>query len=163
MGLFKEEEVLSENQHEQYDISALEIGESLPFYYNNTRDAESEEFGPFIICQGIKVDVEQTSIEALCATAQPISFIPNVLLRNKIDEGAMIEGELYRIEKAWDKGRKFSDGKKAKGWGYKVFHLATDPNTKSALLNAYQTATSKASITESKEEVSGDKTAKPGV
>ena len=161
MGLFNEEEILNENQHEQYDISALEIGESLPFYYSNTRDATSDEYGDFIICQGIKVDIEAASIDALAASAKPISFIPNTLLVNKINEGAMIEGELYRIEKAWDKNQKFADGKKAKGWGYKVFHLAADPKTKTALMNAYKAAINKVGIAE---ETSTDEApAKPGV
>ncbi len=162
MALFEEKEVLNENQHEQYDISALEIGESLPFYYASTRGATSEEYGDFIICQGIKVDVEASSVDALVATAAAISFIPNTLLKNKIEEGAMIEGELYRIEKAWDKGQKFKDGKKAKGWGYKVFHLAMDPQTKTALSNAYQSAVNSTGIKESEIEVS-ETPSKPGV
>ena len=162
MSLFNEQEVLNENQHEQFDISALEIGESLPFYYANTRDATSEDYGDFIICQGIKVDIEAASIDALAGSAKPISFIPNTLLKNKIDEGSMIEGELYRIEKAWDKNQKFKDGKKAKGWGYKVFHLAADPKTKTALVNAYKTAVQPASLAEAEAEVS-ETPAKPGV
>lgn len=166
MGLFNETEVLSENQHEQFDITALEIGESLPFYYDNTRGATSEEYGDFSICQGIKVDIESASVDALVASAHPVSFIPNILLLNKIDDGSMIEGELYRIEKAWDKHQVFSDGKKAKGWGYKVFHLAMDPKTKTALKDAYKAATNKAGIAEetdtSGEEVKAPKS-KPSV
>jgi len=162
MALFEEKEVLSENQHEQYDISALEIGESLSFYFDNTRDATSEEYGDFIICQGIKVDTGAASLDALAASAEPISFIPNVLLRNKIDDGSMIMGELYRIEKAWDKGQKFKDGKKAKGWGYKVFHLAADPKTKTVLVNAYKACTSKVGISEEK-PMQEEAPAKPGV
>ena len=162
MGLFNESEVLNENQHEQFDISALEIGESVPFYFANTRGATSEEYGDFIICQGIQVDIEASSIDGLAESAKPISFIPNTLLKNKIDEGSMIEGELYRIEKAWDKGQKFKDGKKAKGWGYKVFHLAADPKTKTALVNAYKAATNKAGLEESATEVSEAST-KPAV
>jgi hypothetical protein len=71
----------------------------------------------------------------------------------------MIEGELYRIEKAWDKGQKFNDGKKAKGWGYKVFHLAMDPQTKTALSTGYKAAVNGTDLKESETEVS----AKPGV
>lgn len=163
MGLFEEKEVLNENQHEQFDISALEIGESVPFYYASTRDADSEEYGPFIICQGIKVDIESSSVDALVGSAQAISFIPNTLLKNKIDEGSMIEGELYRIEKAWDKGQKFKDGKKAKGWGFKVFHLAMDPQTKTAMSNAYQAAIKPADLKESGTEVSETPSEKPAV
>ncbi len=162
MALFEEKEVLNENQHEQYDISALEIGESLPFYYASTRGATSEEYGDFIICQGIKVDIEAASVDALVGSAHAISFIPNTLLKNKIDEGSMIEGELYRIEKAWDKGQKFSDGKKAKGWGYKVFHLAMDPQTKTALSNGYKAAVNGTDLKESETEVS-ETPSKPGV
>ncbi len=161
MSLFQEKEVLNENQHEQFDISALEIGESLSFYFDNTRNATSEEYGDFIICQGIKVDIEAASLDALTASASAISFIPNVLLRNKIDENAMIQQELYRIEKAWDKGQKFNDGKKAKGWGYKVFHLATDPKTKTALVDAYRAAVNSTGIAEETE--AGETPERPGV
>ncbi len=163
MSLFNEKEVLNENQHEQFDIAALEIGESLPFYYASTRGATSEEYGDFIICQGLKVNIEEASIDALVASSTAVSFIPNTLLNNKIDEGSMIEGELYRIEKAWDKGQKFKDGKKAKGWGFKVFHLAMDPQTKTALKEAYATALKPADIKESETEVSETATEKPQV
>lgn len=163
MSLFKEEEVLSENQHEQLDIAALEIGESIAFYFDNTADRTSAEYGDFIVCQGLKVELEHDGLEELLAHAQPASFIPNKLLVNKIDDGSMITGELYRIEKAWDKGQVFSDKKKAKGWGYKVFHLSADPATRAAFSKAYKAALSKAKIEEDPVEVSETKTAKPAV
>ena len=163
MPLFNEKEVLSENQHNQFDISSLEIGESLPFYFDNTRGATSEEYGDFIIAQGLKVDIEAASVDALIESAEATSFVPNTLLNNKIDEGSLIPGELYRIEKAWDKGQKFSDGKKAKGWGYKVFHLATEPAVKSKLQAAYKGGTNALKLEEKETGATEAKPSKPTV
>ncbi len=138
MALFNEEEVVSENQHEQLDIKEMEIGDSLGFFFVSQRTATSEEYGDFTICQGLKVDLDATSVDALVEEAKAASFIPNTLLANKIAEGALLEGELYRIEKAWDKGQKFKDGKKAKGWGYKLFSLSLEPVVKKQLTDEYK-------------------------
>jgi len=150
MGLFKEEEVVSENQHEQLDIKEMTIGQSFGYFFTSQRTATSEEYGDFVICQGLKVDLEASDVDTLVETATAASFIPNTLLANKIDEGALLEGELYRIEKAWDKGQKFKDGKKAKGWGYKLFSLSLEPVVKKQLSDAY-----KAKINPVKSEESG--------
>jgi len=152
MALFKEEEVVSENQHEQLDIKEMVIGESFGFFFATQRTATSEEYGDFTICQGLKVDLDATDVDALVDTATAASFIPNTLLANKITEGALLEGELYRIEKAWDKGQKFKDGKKAKGWGYKLFSLSLEPVVKKQLTDAYKAKINGVKSTETESE-----------
>lgn len=137
MSLFNETEVKGENQHTQLDIKEMTKGESIGFFFSNTKDANSEEYGPFTICQGLQVDLEAKDIGTLIDTADAASFVPNTLLVNKMEEGALLEGELYRIEKAWDKGEKFSDNKKAKGWGYKLFSLSVEPTVKKQLADKY--------------------------
>ncbi len=149
MALFKEEEVVSENQHEQLDIKEMEIGQSLGFFFTSQRTATSEEYGDFTICQGLKVDLDATDVDTLVDSSNAASFIPNTLLANKIAEGALLEGELYRIEKAWDKGQKFKDGKKAKGWGYKLFSLSLEPVVKKQLTDAYKAKINPVKSTES--------------
>jgi len=138
MALFNETEVVSENQHEQLDIKEMTIGESFGFFFTSQRTATSEEYGDFTICQGLKIDLDAADVDTLVGAATAASFIPNTLLANKITEGALLEGELYRIEKAWDKGQKFKDGKKAKGWGYKLFSLSIEPTVKKQLTDAYK-------------------------
>jgi len=152
MALFNETEVVSENQHEQLDIKEMVIGDSFGFFFTSQRTATSEEYGDFIICQGLKVDLEATDIDSLVDTAGAASFIPNTLLSNKITEGALLEGELYRIEKAWDKGQKFKDGKKAKGWGYKLFSLSIEPTVKKQLSDSYKAKVNGVNVSETEAE-----------
>lgn len=123
MALFDEEKVLSENQHEQIELQAMEIDESIAFFFDNTKTANSAEYGEFTICQGLKLNLQAEDTDALVATATPVSFVANVLLSNKIDEGGFLRGEPYRLVKKWNKGQKFDDGRSAKGYGYDLFHL----------------------------------------
>ena len=152
MALFNETEVVSENVHLQMDIKEMTIGDSFGFFFTSQRTATSEEYGDFIICQGLKVDLEATDIDSLVDTAGAASFIPNTLLSNKITEGALLEGELYRIEKAWDKGQKFKDGKKAKGWGYKLFSLSIEPTVKKQLSDSYKAKVNGVNVSETEAE-----------
>jgi len=137
-GLFKEEEVVSENVHLQMDIKEMVIGESIGFFFTSQRTATSDEYGDFTICQGLKVDLDAQDVDTLVDEAVAASFIPNTLLINKITDGSLLEGELYRIEKAWDKGQKFADRKVARGWGYKLFSLSIEPTVKKQLSNTYK-------------------------
>lgn len=164
MGLFKEEEVISENQHKQLDIKEMELEESLGFFFVSQRGATSEEFGDFVICQGLEVDLGAQDVDTLVSTAGAVSFIPNTLLSNKIEDGSLLEGELYRIEKAWHKGQKFKDGKKAKGWGYKLFSLSIEPQVKKQLTDAYKAAINPVKVEESgEEEEASPKPKKPAI
>ncbi len=160
MALFDETEVVSENQHLQMDIKEMVIGESFGFFFTSQRSATSEEYGDFIICQGLKVDLDATDVASLVDEAVAASFIPNTLLVNKLTEGALLEGELYRIEKAWDKGQKFKDGKKAKGWGYKLFSLSIEPTTKKQLGDKYASCVNPV---KSEESEAGTPTKRPAV
>ena len=163
MPLFKEEEVVSENAHKQLDIKEMETGESLGFFFTSQRGATSEEFGDFIICQGLEVNLGAEDVDTLITTAKAASFIPNTLLVNKIKEGSLLEGELYRIEKAWAKGQKFKDGKKAKGWGYKLFSLSLEPAVKKQLLDAYKVAINPVKSKETDSDGSSEPAKKPAV
>jgi len=138
MALFKEQEVLNQNQHKQIPLQELPINTSIGFYFDNTKEATSQEYGDFTVCQGLEVDLSSQTVDELIETAQPASFIPNTLLLNKLSSGAMIPGEVYRIEKVWDRFQKFKDGTKAKGYGYALFHQEVGPQVKSKLAAAYK-------------------------
>ena len=45
------------------------------------------------------------------------------MLHSKQDNGAVVRGELYRIEKTWSKGDVYDGNKRAKGHGFDLFHL----------------------------------------
>jgi len=148
-GLFEEQQVLSENQHEQGDIrQELGLNESIGFFWTTIKEATSEEYGDFIICQGLKVNLSAGSVDELLETATPYSFIPNVLLNNKIEDGSFATNELYRIEKTWDKGQKFKDGTKAKGYGFTLYHQNVNPEIKQQLQDVYKNRINPLKVTE---------------
>lgn len=142
MALLEEEKVLSENQHEQKELNTMEIDEDFAFYFDNTKTANSTEFGEFTVCQGLLLDLNADDEDALVASASPLSFIANTLLANKIEEGGFLRGNLYRIVKKWDKGQKFGDGKVAKGYGYDLFHLKAGDALSRSLASRYKVALS---------------------
>ena len=138
-ALFEEKKVQNEQKHAELDLKDdMANGESVGFYFNSTRVGTSAEYGDFTIVQGTKVDLAAKSIDAFVDSAEAVSFIPNTLLANKIEDGSFAEGECYRIEKAWDRGEKFKDGKVAKGYGYNLFHINIEPAVKKDLSNTYQ-------------------------
>ena len=141
-NLFNEKKVQSENKHAEIDLkTGMEVGESIGFYFDNTRTATSEQYGDFLIAQGLTVDYNAKSIDAFVESGEAGSFIPNTLLLNKIEEGTLLEGEAYRIEFSWDKGQKFKDGRISKGYGYTLFHLAIEPEVKKQLADQYKALT----------------------
>jgi len=138
MALFQEQEILSENQHKQVQLRELGLNESIGFYFDNTETKNSQEYGDFSVCQGLEIDLSSQTVEELIRTATPISFIPNTLLSNKIDDKSMARGRCYRIEKRWERGQKFKDGSKAKGYGYALFYQDVGPQIEAQLATAYQ-------------------------
>jgi hypothetical protein len=164
MPLFNEKEILAENQHKQKAIKDMPLNTSFGFYFDNTADKSSQEYGDFVVCQGLEVDLGASSVAELIDTATPISFIPNTLLTNKMDTRAMITGEVYRIEKVWDRHQKFKDGTRAKGYGYALFHQEVGPQIKAELAEAYKNKISGAlNVTETPAEPAEENTNRPAV
>ncbi len=123
MSFLNEEKIDLQNPHEQVKLQDLEKGESIGFFWVKMRDANSDEYGDFQIMEGLQVDLSADSEQALIDSAKPISTVPNTMLLNNIEQGGMVRGELYRLEKAWDKGEKFKGGVKAKGYGYNTYRI----------------------------------------
>ena len=123
MSLLQEEKIDLQNPHEQFRLQDMEKGDSIGFFWVKMRDANSEEYGDFQVMEGLQVNVNADSEDALIESAKAISTIPNTMLLNNIDQGGMVRGELYRLEKAWDKGEKFKGGVKAKGYGYNTYRI----------------------------------------
>jgi hypothetical protein len=123
MSLLQEEKIDLQNPHEQFRLHDMEKGDSIGFFWVKMRDANSEEYGDFQVMEGLQVNVSADSEDALIESAKAISTIPNTMLLNNIAQGGMVRGELYRLEKAWDKGEKFKGGVKAKGYGYNTYRI----------------------------------------
>lgn len=138
LGLFSEEEILNENRHLQYKLQDLALNASIGFYFDNTAERTSAEFGDFTVAQGLLVDLGAASIDAFVADVKPISFVLNTMLMNKVIDGALVPGEAYRISKIWDKNQKFADRTVAKGYGYGLFHQNIPPAVKAQLKEAYK-------------------------
>lgn len=137
-GLFQESEALSSSRHKQIAMKDLPLNSSIAFYFDNTADKTSTEYGAFVVCQGLQIDLGAANINELLKGAVPASFIPNTLLSNKLKDRSMTTNECYRIEKTWDKGQKFKDGTKAKGYGYTVYPQLVGPQVKAQLAEAYE-------------------------
>lgn len=133
MALFEEKQIQSDGNLNRLTLADLKKGESILFFVGNFADKKSQEFGDFKSAEGLQLSLTASSVDELVNSAEGASFIPNTLLRNKIDSNLMVVGRVYRVEKAWSKDDKFADGKKAKGHGYNLFELSVDTKTLAAL------------------------------
>ena len=119
----QEEKVEKSGIFDQKDLSELtpNKGDSIGFYFFST-DTRSGDDGEFMIAEGLMINVNAASIEALVETAEPINFIPRVVLENKINEGAFNLGNAYRLEKTINRGDEYK-GKKVKYFAWDLFHI----------------------------------------
>ena len=134
MALFKEDKVEQSGIFEQKDLSDLtpNIGDDIGFYFASTETRTSDEYGEFIIAEGLQVDLTATSVEAMLETAKPINFIPRTVLENKFHEGAFNVGELYRLEKTVNRGDMIK-GKKVRYYAWDLFKINADTATLKSL------------------------------
>lgn len=157
MAMFQEEELKGSSPYEPFALNELEKGESVCFYFKETQEVTSPEYGEFTVMNGVRFDCSASTEEELEKSMKCISMPANTLLLNKIVSGVMRPGIAYRLEKAWNKGDKYDGNKKARGHGYKVFKL----NASDELLRKFEQfvadkiGTSVSSISE--EELSEEK------
>jgi len=119
-----EEEVKGNSPYEPFALNELEKGESVCFYFKETREVNSPEFGEFTVMDGVKFDCNAQTLDELKASMELRSMPANTMLLNKIASGAMRPGNIYRLEKAWNRGDKIpGQNKRAKGHGYNIFKL----------------------------------------
>lgn len=121
--LFEEEVIKGNSPYNEHKIADFELEKSIGLVYIKEETATSAEYGDFQVWQGVTYDFTAATEEALIASLALGSIIPNTLLLNKQKNGAIIPGELYRIEKKWNKGDTYDGNKKAKGHGYELYHL----------------------------------------
>lgn len=120
---FEEKEIISKSEYKHLAIKDLGIGESICFYLMDVESKNSQEFGEFSVCVGLEINEHLENLDQVLDAAECASFVPNTQLSNMLDDKLIEFGNLYRITKEWDKGTKFSGGKVAKGYGYKVVKL----------------------------------------
>lgn len=118
-----EEELKGSSPYAPFALNELEKGDSVCFYFKETNQVTSHEFGEFTVMNGVKFDCNADTIEKLKSSMGLTSMPANTMLLNKIASGVMRPGNAYRIEKAWNKGDKSPSGKRAKGHGYNIFKL----------------------------------------
>lgn len=134
MALFEEKEIsLGGGNLEKFSIQELPKGKSLVFYFADITNRQSKEYGDFVVFEGLQLDINAAGVEKLIASSKGISFVPNTFLQNAQASNNLEVGRAYRIEKAWNKDDKFEDGKRAKGYGYKIFELSVDGETRGKL------------------------------
>lgn len=134
MALFTEKEIsLSGGNLQKVSMQELPKGKSLVFYFADKANRQSKEYGDFVVFEGLQLDINAKGVDDLISSSIGISFVPNTFLLNATENNNLEVGRAYRIEKAWDKDEKFSDGRKAKGYGYKIFELNVDGETRGKL------------------------------
>lgn len=136
MSLFAEKKI-ENTVLEHIQLNELPKGDSVLVYVASFSDRTSPEFGDFQIAESLVLDNDAPSISKMISSAKGGSFILNIMLQNMVNEGKIYEGGVFRIEKAWDKDEKFANGKRAKGYGYTVFELDVDKETKVKLRDAF--------------------------
>ena len=127
MALFAEDKVEQSGIFEQKDLDKLTptIGDSIGFYFFSTETRTSDEYGEFIISEGLQLDLGASSIDAMIEGAVAINFIPRTVLENKFHEGAFNVGELYRLEKTVNRGDTIK-GKKVRYYAWDLFKINAD-------------------------------------
>jgi len=130
-----EEVVKAENKFANFDWEGK--GDSIDFFWMDTADRTSAEYGDFYVMLGLKLN-DLSSIEAAVETAELVSFIPRTIIKNRVEDGTMVKEELYRITQSWEKGEKFKDGRRAKAHGYEIKHLVLAEPDRRALARRYR-------------------------
>jgi len=127
MALFETEEVNGNSPYVDAKIGDQDNGFKLGFVFLKKDKATSAEYGDFAIWQGLKFDHTAETEDALMASLELSSFIPNTMLQNFEKNGAFAFETCYILTKKWTKGDKYEGNKRAKvhGWGVDKVKLPT--------------------------------------
>lgn len=131
----KEEKVQAENKFDNFEFEKK--GDSINFFFMDTAERTSPQYGEFEVLLGLKVD-DLSSIEAALQSAKLVSMIPHTVIKNRVADGTIVKEELYSITRAWDRGEKFADGKVAKSYGYDIKHLVIGEEDRQKLIRRYR-------------------------
>lgn len=139
MAIFTEEKELQGGALRRLNLNE-ELGkqESVYLYVGRFETRTSREYGDFVAMEGLIIDNDAKSLDKAIEKSEGVSFIPNTMLLNLIKDDTIVAGRVYRVMKAWDRGEKFSDGRQAKGYGYKVFEVNSDASTRNKLKVKFQ-------------------------
>lgn len=128
------EELVETSSYKQLKLNELAIGESVVFFFVDSEDRTSNEYGEFTLYTGLELNLEKAkNFDDLLESAEAASFIPNTMLAN----AKLQPLNVYRIEKLWNRGDKTSKGQKAKGFGFKIFKLQLDSDQIKELHNKF--------------------------
>ena len=127
MAMFEEKKVEASGIYEQSKLEELtpEVGTSIGFFLVETPIITGED-GPFMVCNGLQVDLGAKTIDDMVATAKPVSFIPKSILQKDIEEGSWNIGQVARLENDIRRGDMYK-GKKVKYYHWMIF-IQNAPN-----------------------------------
>ena len=121
MALFEEKKVEG-GDWEQNKLEDLtpENGTSIGFYLVETPMIEGED-APFMVCNGLLLDLEAKSIEDMVGSAKAISFIPKSILQGDIEDENWNIGQVARLENSNRPGDLNKKGKKTRYFAWNIF------------------------------------------
>ena len=107
-AMFEEKKVEGSGIYEQKKLEELTpaVGTSMGFYLVETVTITGDD-GPFMVCNGLKVDLASKDVDALVASAEPVSFIPKSILQGDIEDGNWHINQLARLENTIRKGDEY--------------------------------------------------------
>lgn len=125
--MFEEKKVETSGIYEQSKLEVLtpELGTSIGFFLVATPIINGED-GPFMVCNGLQVDLASKTVEDMIDTAKPVSFIPKSILQGDIEEGNWNIGQIARLENDIRKGDMYK-GHKVKYYHWMIF-IQNAPN-----------------------------------
>ena len=125
--MFEEKKVENSGIYEQKKLEELtpEVGTDIAFYLMETPIITGDD-GPFMVCNGLQVDLNSKSVDEMVATAKPVSFIPKSILQEDIEDGNWNIGQIARLENDIRRGD-MRKGKKVKYYHWMIF-IQNAPN-----------------------------------
>lgn len=127
MAMFEEKKVDS-SEYTQHKLEELtpSKGDSIGFYLVETPMIDGDD-GEFMVCNGLLVNLNASSMDELVDTAEAVSFIPKSILQGEIEDENWNIGQLARLENTNRPGDLNKKGKKTRYYAWDIYVQAA-PN-----------------------------------
>ena len=121
MAIFEEKKVEASGIYEQSKLEQLTptVGTSIAFFLTETPIITGDD-GPFMVCNGLQLDLASKTTTEMIENAKPVSFIPKSILQGDIEEGNWNIGQIARLENDIRRGDMYK-GKKVKYYHWMIF------------------------------------------
>ena len=127
MAMFEEKKVESGSfaQKKLEDLTPTK-GTSIGFYLVETPMIEGDD-GSFMVCNGLLINLNASTVDALVESAEAVSFIPKSILQGEIEDGNWNIGQIARLENSNRPGDLNKKGTKTRYYAWNIY-IQNAPN-----------------------------------